>query len=272
MGWFMASIGFFSGLISAALFAGGLNAAEIKLGGTGGDLGTMRLIAKAYMAQNPETEVVVYPSLGSGGGIRAVIAGAIDLSISSRPLKDKERTAGVADFAYGKTALVVATVADQQLKDLSLRRLVDIYAKRDTTWPNGRRIRLVLRPLNDGDTKLVEDQVEGMAMAFRAADRPGATIGRTDQDAADALERRPDSIGILSLSLILGENRPLRSLALNGVAPTVEALSVDRYPLTKTFYMVTKAAMGVGARRFVDFIRSPVGRDILIRTGHVPSE
>ncbi|MDA0655354.1 MAG: substrate-binding domain-containing protein [Proteobacteria bacterium] len=259
----------FAILLSLALASGPASAAEIKLGGTGGDLGTMRMIAAAYMEKNPDTKVTVFPSLGSGGGIRAVIGGAIDLSISSRPPKDKVRKAGVQGFAYATTALVVATAGQQNLPDLTLTKLIDIYAKQKSTWPDGRPIRLVLRPLNDGGTKLVSKQVDGMAAAFKAADKPGATIGRSDQNAADALEKRPDAIGILSLSLIKGENRSLRSLPLGGVAPTVEELKAGRYPLTKPFYMITKTKMSNGAAAFIKFMKSPVGKAILRRTGHV---
>ena len=180
MNRFSVSVGFCACLVFTALLGGRADAVEIKLGGTGGDLGTMRMLGAAYKEKNPGTKVIVFPSLGSGGGIRAVIAGAIDLSISSRPLKEEERQAGVRDFPYGKTALVVATAGQQTLQDLTFRKLIDLYAKREITWPDGRPVRLVLRPMNDGDTKLVEEQIDGMAMAFRAAEKRGTAIGRTD--------------------------------------------------------------------------------------------
>ena len=86
------------------------------------------------------------------------------------------------------------------------------------------------------------------------------------------MEKRPDAVGFISLSLIKAENRPLHPLPLNGVAPTLEALEAGRYPLPKIFYMVTKTALTEGTRAFIEFIQSPTGRDILRRTGHVPND
>ena len=61
-------------------------------------------------------------------------------------------------------------------------------------------------------------------------------------------------------------------MPLNGVVPNVEALAAGRYPLSKSFYMVTKVDLSVGAQKFIEFMKSPAGQDILRRTGHVPNE
>lgn len=61
---------------------GSASAAEtsLRFGGTGGSLGPMRQLSEAFMKVNPDVAIEVLPSLGSGGGIKAVLAGAIDLS------------------------------------------------------------------------------------------------------------------------------------------------------------------------------------------------
>jgi phosphate transport system substrate-binding protein len=122
-------------LISLALAGGQASAAEIKIGGTGTDLGTMRVLGNAFKKKNPDTTITVFPSLGSGGGIRALVGGAIDIAISSRPPKDKESKAGLKAFRYGTTALVIATAGKQSLPGLTSEKLIEIYAKRQT---NGR--------------------------------------------------------------------------------------------------------------------------------------
>ena len=269
---FFPSIGFFTLLMFTTLPGAPAGAAELKMGGTGGDLGTLRLLADAYAAKHPDLKITVFPSLGSGGGIRAVAAGAIDLSISSRPLKEQERAAGLRDFAYGKTALVLASSGQHRELDLTLPDVVELYTHNQRSWLDGHVIRMILRPRNDGDTKLLEKQIDGMAAAFRTAEKRGATIGRSDQDAAQALEKRPDAVGFISLSLIMGENRPLNALPLNGVTPTVETLESGRYPLVKIFYMVMKDSTTAVARAFVAFLKSPVGGNILRQTGHIPAE
>ncbi len=73
-------------------------AEEIKIGGTGGALATMQLLGDAYSKNHPETKIIVLPSLGSSGGIKAVLAGAIQVAVSSRPIKDSETSLGASAF------------------------------------------------------------------------------------------------------------------------------------------------------------------------------
>ena len=71
------------------------------------------------------------------------------------------------------------------------------------------------------------------------------------------------------LALILAEQRPLKALSLDGVAPTPDAMADGSYPLTKTFAMVTGPAPGELAKRFIAFVYSDEGAVILRRTGHL---
>ncbi len=75
-------------------FSGSGFAATLKIGGTGAALGTMRLLADEFVRLHPDTSIVIPDSLGSGGGIKAVLAGALDIALSSRQLKSKEKNAG----------------------------------------------------------------------------------------------------------------------------------------------------------------------------------
>ena len=63
---------------------------EIKIGGTGAALGTMQVLAQAYAKTRPDAKITVLPSMGSGGGIKAVLAGAIQIGVSSRPLSEAD--------------------------------------------------------------------------------------------------------------------------------------------------------------------------------------
>jgi phosphate transport system substrate-binding protein len=77
--------------------AGAAYAGEIvRVGGAGSGLGGMRLLAKAFEAGHPGTKVQVFSSLGSSGGIKALLVGSLDLAVSGRPgAKGRGRRAGV---------------------------------------------------------------------------------------------------------------------------------------------------------------------------------
>ena len=245
-------------------------AADLTLGGTGGDLGTMRVLAEIFETDNPGITVEVLPSLGSRGGIKAVLAGAIDLGISARPLKDKESAEGATAAPYAKTAMVFATPLSNAQIGVTRAEVVEIFMGERTTWSDGTLIRLVLRPRADSDTQIVVASIPGMAAAASKAEgRRGLPIGRSDQHAADLIQSVQGGLGTSSLSLILGEGRPLRALALDGVAPTPVSIDDGSYSILKTFYFVLGPNPSELALKFIAFVRSAEGTAILRRTGHI---
>lgn len=266
--WYRVSV--MSLLAAGAVIPACVFAATLKIGGTGTDLGTMRLLADAYQKRMPGTKLEIQPSVGSSGGISAVIAGALDISISSRPLKDDERAKGAREYAYAKTPFVMAVNLRTQVKQLTSTEIISIYDGTMTRWKDGSAIRLILRPESETDTKLLVNFIPGIEAAMaRAYQRRGPPISSTDQEAADQIEKIPGAVGPSSLALILGEGRPLKALSLNGVAPTVENIGNGSYPMTKTLYLITGPQVADDALRFVEFLRSKAGVAILKRTGHL---
>lgn len=90
--------------LSLIISIGGTAQAEtLRISGTGVALGGIILLGDAFEAENPGTTIEVLPSLGSSGGIKALLAGALGLSVSSRPLKDDEKEGGAMAKIYAST-------------------------------------------------------------------------------------------------------------------------------------------------------------------------
>lgn len=172
---------------------------------------------------------------------------------------------------YAKSALVFATRPDNRETGVTTEQLIEIYAGARRRWPDGTPIRIVLRPDTDSDTIHLKEHIPSIGPALdAAADRPGIPVAFTAQDAADLLQRLPGGLGTTMLALILSENRPLKALSLDGVAPTPEAMADGSYGMTKTYSIVTGPAPGELAKRFIAFVYSDEGAAILRRTGHLP--
>ena len=261
-----------SGLVGLlALLAGSAAAQvqELKVGGTGAALGTMRRLAQAYTATRPDMRITVLPSMGSGGGIKAVLAGAIQIALSSRALSDAEVRAGAVETEYGRTPLVFATAAASTVAGITSRQLVDWYAGSSEQWPDGSKLRLVLRPVGDSDTEAIKAMSPAMHDAATMAEqRKGMNFALTDQDAATALEKVTGALGLSTLAQIVSEKRALKALVLDGVAPGIEALARERYPLHKRLALVSGPKSPPAAQDFIAFVRSPEGRELLRQTGH----
>jgi phosphate transport system substrate-binding protein len=246
-----------------------IRAEDLRIGGTGAALGTMQFMATAFERVHPEHHVSVLPSMGSKGGIKAVVAGAIDLAVSSRALASDEIAAGASGTPYGRTPLVFATGRTAPGQTISWPELADAYAGKLTQWPDGTRIRLVMRPSGDADTERIKAVSPAMREAVAIAEqRKGMTFAITDQDAADQLEKVPGALGPLTLAQILSEKRSLKALRLNGVAPDAATLADGSYPMHKEMLFVTGGKTGAAAQSFMAFVRSPAGRAVLVQTGH----
>ena len=242
----------------------------LVIGGSGTDLATMRQLAEAFSVGRPEISILVLPSIGTSGGIKALQAGAVDIGLASRPLRPAEIELGMRALFYAKTPLVFAVSRDHPYDSISREQLIGFYAGKSTRWPDGIAVRPILRPESDSDTlifKSLSPEVSG-ALA-KASLRRGVPVAITDQDAADLIEAAPGALGTSTLAVILGEKRPLKALALDGIIPTTEALYDGSYPLFKSLYLVIRTDPPDPARAFIRFVVSDHGVHILRKTGHL---
>lgn len=247
---------------------GSVAADELKIGGTGAALGTMRLLANEYSAKSPGFRIRIVPSLGSGGSIKAVLAGAIDLAVSSRPINEQERKLGASLREFGRTPFVVAVAAKMPIDTITIKELADIYAGIKVKWPDGTPIRIILRPSSDIDSEMIRSFSPALRQGVSAAEaRPGIRVALNDQMAADDLERIPGAVGPSSLSLLLSEKRQLKALSLDGVRPTPENAASQAYPYSKRLFFVTGARLSKAVESFTAFANSPAGRKILVANG-----
>ncbi len=242
----------------------------LRMGGNGSALGTLRALAAAEVGEDPALAAVIVPSLGTGGGIRALLGEALDLAASARPLRGDEAGRGLEERFLGETSFVFAVPARSPVTAVSLERVARIYAGEELAWPDGTPIRLILRPPSDSDTRMLQAISPALRDAVRAAQlRRGLITATTDQDAADLLERLPGAFGTSTLALIRTERRDLRALAVDGAGPGADPASAT-YPWRRPLHLVYRSPPSPRVQRFVDFVNSPRGREILRESGYLP--
>lgn len=211
----------------------------VLLGGTGSGLGPSQRLAEAAALRT----FSVVPNLGTGGGLKALAAGAIDVAISSRKLSDEERAKGLVEREFFRTPVVWAVHEGVTQRKAALDELAALYAGRKLTWPDGLPVRLVLRPDSDSDTKFMKAMGPTIAEAVVLAQaRPGMRVATTDNDATEAIERIAGALGVTTLGLVLAERRRVHVLEIDGVAPRLETLATQRYPYAKTLTLVTRGS------------------------------
>jgi len=246
-------------------------AETLKLGGTGASVGTMRMLVEAFSRERPDVSFELARSLGSSGGIKAVVAGAIDIGFTSRPMKPEEVAAGAVEFQYATTPFVFVTSA-REIQGVSRQDVVEIFNGTRTTWPDGERIRIVLRPESDTDSGLLaaEFPESAASLAELRESVAGVPVTATDQDNLNAAEEMPGSFAATSLCTVLSEHRWLTVLQLDGVEPSVANLESGAYGWSRPLYLVTTAERSSTVQAFIDFMGSGEGQRILREAGNLP--
>jgi len=261
-------------VVAAAGAPGSADSAELKslrIGGTGMALAAIKTISKTFAANEPNIVVDVLPSLGTGGGLAAVAAGAIDLALSARPLNDIERVKHLSYSAYARTPLAFVAHPSAGIDRTTSSNVVEIFSGRATTWPNGELIRLVRREPSDADWLMLRGMSPDMAQAVEVAlQRPGLLTVATDQENADALERLTGSFGLMSAGQMQAEARRVTPLALDGVVPNIQESQAGHYPLSRVLYVVWHDQPNSEATRFLAFLRSEQASAALASLGHIP--
>ncbi len=241
---------------------------EIVIGGTGAALGAMKVLGDAFTATVPGTRIRIVPSLGSGGGIKALAAGVIQVAVASRPLTDEERAKGLVEREVIRTPLVFAVHEKAPVTRASLAELAEVYAGTRASWKDGTKTRPILRPVTDVDTEVVSNMSPAFQLAMKAAHQlPGKNVAVTDTDTADELERVPGAVGTSTLLLIKSEKRALKALDIDGVAASLDNMKSGKYAYTKSIYLITTRQSGAPAKAFATFVSSPAALRLIAQNG-----
>jgi len=245
----------------------------VRVGGVGSALGVMKIIGSAFEAANPGIRVQVVPSLGSSGGIKALFEGALDLALSGRPLKEEEKARGALSQELVRTPFIFVTHLGVAKDAVTTREVEQIYAGELTAWPDGSRIRLILRPTRESDSLILLAISPALEQAHRAAvNREGMIIAITDQENVERLARIPGSFGQTTLTQLMSEKLDLKVLAYNGVKPSVKALASGEYKLAKIIFLVTRnGTTSPAAQKFVQFLHTGKARKLLAEAGNLVS-
>ncbi|NTV49090.1 MAG: hypothetical protein HGB32_06790 [Geobacteraceae bacterium] len=262
-------------LFGGAFFIDSVSASPketITITGTGASIGTMKQMANGFRKKNPGVTVKVLPSIGSTGGIKAVNEDKIDIALSFRSLRPDEQNEKIIGESYGRTAFIFGAQYSNPAKGFTLAEIEEIYAGKRSTWPDGKPIRLVLRPASDSFSVYLAGINPGLKSASeKARSIPGVFVGNTDQDAAIQIEKTPGSLGTTSLSLVIAEKRKIKALTIDGAAPTISNVSTGKYPYATTLYLVYKRGKYKGSTKdFIDFVYSRDGQKILSDNGQMP--
>ena len=256
-------------ITSFILYSPALAEEVLKIGGAGSALGSMKLLVAAFEKSHPGVKVVVLSSIGSIGGIKAVSKGGIGIGLTGRPLNKEELKLGLSVIEYARTPIIFVTRNNINVSNLSTGEIIKIFRGEIQTWPNGERIRLILRQAAESNAIAVNQISPEMRKAMEIAmSRPWRLVALTDQESTDLVEKTPGAFGFCTLTQAISEKRNMKILFYNGISPITKNLVNDSYPLSKSHFMLTKAKPSAMVKEFIRFVRSSEGKRILEESGN----
>lgn len=244
--------------------------------GTGACEKVLLQIALSYNELHPENQVIIPPSTGSGGGIKAVSADKATLARVARPLSEQERESSLEYRPFARDAILFTTGNKIRIKNLSSNQLSAIFTGTTESWyeldnsinQNNALIRVLVRENTDSSLQIIRQRMQGFS------EDQFSTRSKTvyhDYEMLRMLQKYPTSIGWLTGSSLIDNEQHLGIIQVDGVAPTAENIRRGIYPLIAEYALVYKEqTLSTEARGFIEFVFSAQGAKVLNRFGLIP--
>lgn len=204
--------------------------------------------------------------LGSSAGIRAALDGVAEIGMSSRSLKPEE-AAQLDEIVIARDALALIVHPSNPISNLSRAQIQAIFSSKIHSWAEvggpPLPITLVSREVGSGTFGAFEELVMKGAPISTTALRQGSN-GAIRQIVAED----PGVIGYISLGVA---DQSVRTLAIDGVAPSAEHVEAGSYTLARPFLFVWRKGQSLSplASDFVAYVMSAAGQAELEQSGLV---
>lgn len=240
--------------------------------------------AETYARVAPGVSVEVAGG-GSGVGIAALIDGTVQIANSSRPMTAAERRAtrearGVeaVEHVSGHDALVVYVHPENPVRSMTLEQLREVFAEGGglTRWSQlGVRHAACAR---DVIIRVSRQSSSGTYAFFRdvALSQRDFKLGTLElngsKEVVELIAHTPCAIGYSGMGYATPAVQML-SLSRSGdapVAPTAANTLSGTYPIARPLLMYTAGTPTGEVKRYLDWIHSPAGQQLVAAVGYVP--
>jgi phosphate transport system substrate-binding protein len=201
---------------------------------------------------------------GSSAGIQACKAGACQIGMSSRGLKESEKD--LYEIVVARDGLAIVVHPSNPVRGLTIDEVRRIFVGEIRSWDllggAGRLITVVTREEGSGTRGAFQELVVKDGRIYK-----GAITQDSNGSVREIVANDPYSIGFISLGLV---NDQVRALDLDGAAGNEENIRNGSYKLVRPFLFVSQGPPTGAAKEFVDFVLSEKGQELIKREGLIP--
>lgn len=222
-------------------------------------------LSESYMEENKNVKVTYNPT-GSGAGIQAVSEGRCDIGLSSRDLKDDEKTT-LDQTVVAIDGIAIVVNPENKIEDLSVEQIGKIYTGEIINWKDV-----------GGDDKPIV--LIGREAASGTRDGFESITGTKDKckynqeltstgDVIQTVSSNPNAIGYASLAAI---KDTVKTLSVENVKPSKDTIQNKTYKIQRDFVLVTKkdTKLSDAAQKFFDFATSKEADALIEKAGAIP--
>jgi phosphate transport system substrate-binding protein len=219
-------------------------------------------LAEAFKAKNPDVTIVIQGG-GSSVGIKSCNDGTVDIGAASRELKADEPN--LVKHLLARDGIAIITHPSNTVTGLTKQQVKDIFSGKIKKWSEvggeNKDIIVIAREEGSGTRAAFEEMVMGKDLI-----RTDAILQPSNGAVRTAVSSTPQSIGFISFGYL---DSSVKSLAVDGVAGTVENAKNGTYPIVRPLYFLTKQQPTGLVKDFIDFCLGTEGQKIVQKEGYI---
>lgn len=247
------------------------DSSTVELSGTVNTAGStsmkdvMAVLTEVFEKENPGV-TINYTGSGSGAGIEGATSGTCDIGLSSRAIKDEEKSAGAVENIVALDGVAIVVNPANGVEDLTVEQIAQIFTGEITNWSEvggtDGEIAVFGREAGSG-TRGAFEEIVGVKDACKYTNEYSST-----GDVIGNVASNPNAIGYASLSAV---DDTVKAVKVNGVAPSEDTVKDGTYEIQRPFVMVTKegAELSEAAQAFLEFAMSADVADYIAAAGAV---
>jgi phosphate transport system substrate-binding protein len=259
--------------------------AKLSIGGSQTLEAVGLLIVKEFSQKTKIEFDIQTKDLSSGGGIKGLIEGRLDVARSSRPLKGSELRLAAEkgdalksyQIGYGAIAIVMSKTHAKSLGALSLAQLKDIFfTGKVKDWkqldPGQKGVIKVIVNQEEGGSGTLDVFKEKVLAEEKLEFRNDAIVVKTIEDTLKQLTQNPDGISFLSLAAVPDKFGIAKLLSLSGQETlcSPDGIRSGQYPLSRGLFLVVKQKSKSETFEFIEFATSAPGQSLMKAAGFIP--
>jgi phosphate transport system substrate-binding protein len=227
---------------------------------------------------------------GSTKGVQGAGEGLVEIGTASRDIypDEKKRYQNLIAYtiAYDGIAIIVNT--KNTIDNITSKQVIDLYTGKIKNWKElggpDMPVKLVSNDFGRSTLDLfiehfkLEVTKKDNLMYYRIKGESeysplGAIVVGQNSEAIVEVSREPGAIGYVSIGAAERAEKKLgkiKRIKIDGIEPTKENVKNKTYPIIRPLNLITKGRPSGDVERFIEFLLSPQGQNIVKNLDYIP--